>query len=119
MTLDTVRQAFEDWRRHRKSQNEPIPERLWRLVTALPSTHKPWELRKALGINNEQLKRYCLSIADQKPISVVQNGFIEAVLPSTAPVDCTLTLQGSSRTLTLQFPIQQLAGVLPLLEAYL
>ncbi len=49
MKLDTVRQAFEDWRRHRKSQNEPIPERLWRLVTALPSTHQPaWKTKKTI-----------------------------------------------------------------------
>jgi hypothetical protein len=117
MTLDTVRQAFEEWRANRSSGREQIPERLWMMVQGLLSDHKPGELRVALGINSQQLKRYCPEVNERKPLTT-HDGFIETLLPSPS-MDCKLTLQGSSRTLSIQVPVGQLSQVLPLLESYL
>lgn len=118
MTLETVRQAFEEWRANRNSGREHIPERLWMMVQGLLSDHKPGELRAALGINSQQLKRYCPDVNDRKPLVAQHDGFIETLL-SVPSVDCKLTLQGSSRTLSIQVPVEHLAKVLRLLENYL
>lgn len=117
MTLETVRQAFEEWRANRNSGREHIPERLWMMVQGLLSNHKPGELRATLGINSQQLKRYCPDVNDRKPL-ITHDGFIETLLPSPS-MDCKLILQGTSRTLSVQISVGQLAQVLPLLENYL
>lgn len=118
MTLETVQQAFKEWRANKIDRKGHIPQQLWEMVKALLAHHKPGVLRTALGISSQQLRRYCTT-HDVGPVVPAQHdGFIEARI-SPPSSDCQLTLQGLNRTLRIALPVEQLANVLPLLEAYL
>lgn len=58
LTLDAVKQQFDDWRAH-KQHSDQIPERLWDLVRELIDKHhyKRTPVGRALGISSGQLKR--------------------------------------------------------------
>jgi surfactin synthase thioesterase subunit len=118
MTLNKVCKAFEDWRANRSHRNEQIPEHLWVMVRALLPHYKRSTICKALHLSGGGFIRNCVDVKTQQP-SVVQNDeFIEMLLPLPT-ADCTLTLQGARKTLSIKIPSQHLSTVLPLLEAYL
>ena len=55
-TLESVQQQFSDWRTHRSSKREPIPERLWQAAVRLCAVHTVGCVSCALRLSFTKLK---------------------------------------------------------------
>ena len=57
--LDTVKQAFSEWRAQRPRPNK-IPNKLWGLVKPLLNEYPPSMVSRALGISSSQIRKNVL-----------------------------------------------------------
>ena len=119
LTIEQVKSAFANWRLT-KAHKERIPENLLNLVRQLLSNYKKRQICKELGLSGSQLKIISSSI-QKKPLVadeiVTNDGFVTATLPILPW--CELSIKGTTRTLTVKFPTEQLQQILPLMVAQL
>ena len=93
------------------------------MVNQLLSTHKKSELRKALGITNNQIQLHCTTSQTKQsqvktPLQPIGD-FVEATPPSLNAGMAEMTLKGESKSLHLCLPASTLCEVLPMLGALL
>ena len=123
VTLESAKQAFDEWRVAKININTPTPAELWKMVNDLLPRHKKTELCKALGISNHQIQSHCATgqpTDDQTPTpSHPVDGFVEAMPPTVNVTMTELTLKGVSKSLHLSLPTAALGEVLPVLGSLL
>ena len=56
-TLESVQQQFSDWRAHRSSKREPIPDRLWQAAVRLCDVHTVGRVSCALRLSFMGIKK--------------------------------------------------------------
>jgi len=118
MQLDKVYEAFTKWRTNKNNSSERVPRYLWDMVEKLQINYKPSTICKTLGLSGAQFKKYGLGTQAIKNSIAEEDGFVEAVLPTSTP-HCEISLQGKRNTLSIKLLPQQLPMILPLLETYL
>jgi len=84
LTVEEVKELFEEWRKNRKHR-EPIPPLLWNTAVALTQHHSLYEVSNYLRLNYNDLK------ARMQKSSIVPPAFIE--LPVAASVECTIEIE--------------------------
>lgn len=115
LTLDDVAQSFEEWRSRRTSQSTPIPTRLWALVAKIKNDYPLSKIYQRLRISSLQFHTH----VEPHAIDIGSDDFVEVSLAQTTmsqetlPSEITISLQSSSRTLSLNIAPQQIAEVLP------
>lgn len=122
LTMEEVAAAFEHWREERTRRNEPVPERLWKLVQGLSSHYKLRHIQKVLRLTTGQFNKYLKPYDKQKSIKSTMNEFaVGAFVPEQRHNDeqCELTLQGANKSLQIKINIQNIAPILSLMERYL
>lgn len=94
--LSQVMGAFDNWRAHRGSRRERIPEQLWQRAASLARRHGVSRVAKLLHLAHSGLKRrVALASSEQVPAPVQTNAvqFIEMFTPAsvsaTHPVQTT------------------------------
>lgn len=116
--LAPVRWALEAWRKSRKPR-QPIPETLWRQMTALARTHGVSPVSQALRLDYNSLKgRVAQTSATQSPSS---SGFVELKFPPSSdyPAACVAQLEdGQGRKLTLRWASAPAGDLLGLVQAF-
>jgi hypothetical protein len=109
LTLESVEEAFAQWREQRSNLSEPIPKKLWEMVSKLPQKYKRTVICRRLRLSGSQLKQYLDS-------SSSGSGF---VLASVNPVkekltpNLQLTIQGKERALMLSVDMHTFDKILP------
>jgi len=92
VTLDSVKQAFDDWRNQR-GREKAIPPDLWRQVVQLVPHYRQRHLLKTLRLNHAQLRKHLDSITqrssdthrvEQTPSAQPPSPFVKAFLPPAA-----------------------------------
>jgi hypothetical protein len=123
VTLESAKQAFDEWRATKRNINTPAPVELWDMVNRLLPTHKKSELCKVLAISSHQIQSHCTTdqMIDDQALTPSQpvEGFIEATPPAVNATMAELTLKEGSRSLHLCVPTTVLGEVLPMLGALL
>lgn len=88
-TLESVREAFDDWRKDRSSHNKKIPDYLWQQVLKILPQYRIGQLLNTLKLNHAQLKKHLIS-NDQQPIKINElstkqlksdTSFVQAFIP--------------------------------------
>ena len=114
ITLASAEEAFHQWRAHRTSRVETIPENLWNMALGLYPEHKRSNICHRLSLNGGQFKR---RLEDAYP-AIANNGFVLAssgevkANPKPSP-EVQLSLQGKERTLTFCIRVDALLQILP------
>lgn len=113
LTLESVEEAFRDWRAQRSSGKESIPEALWSMALELYPQYIRSKICERLRLSGSQFKRRL----EGSDASSRGKGFVlascdedKAMLVGT---EIQLTLQGQARSMTLCFDRHALAHVLP------
>ena len=91
VSLETVKKAFEDFRKTKNHRGEPYPESLWQMARALAPAHTPVQIYRALGISHDSCHRQVL----QKPIKrskPKRQRFIPLSIPTPPKVIAKTTL---------------------------
>ena len=57
ITLESVQQQFIDWRAHRSSTKEPIPDRLWEAAVRLCDDYTVSQVSRALRLSFTKLRK--------------------------------------------------------------
>jgi len=110
LTLESVEEAFQQWREQLSNLSEPIPKKLWEMVLKIYPKYKRTVICRRLRLSGSQLKQYL----DSRCFS--ESGF---VLASVNPVqekltpNLQLTIQGKERTLILSVDVHALDKILP------
>ena len=118
LTLESVEEAFRQWRLQRSSRKEPIPEALWSMALGLYPQYMRSKICHYLRLSGAQLKR---RLEDDGGASRA-NGFVlatpqeevkklQALATQSAPI--TMVVTGTRRTLELSVDIDSLEAVLP------
>lgn len=120
LTIDSVKAAFQEWRLHRRSSAEPIPENLWAMATGLEPHYKRSTICQQLRLSGSQFKQRLEGVCDR----LIESGFVLASLDkveadSKLLPEVQLTIQGQVRSLTLCVNVNVLSQVLPHLGALL
>lgn len=74
LTLESVQQQFSDWRAHRSSKREHIPDRLWQAAVRLCDVHTVGCVSCALGLSFTKLKERLPGnhFAKEKPVQFLR-----------------------------------------------
>lgn len=112
--LGQLQLRFEQWRQHKSTPGQRIPEPLWQAATELARQQGVSRIAQLLRLNYKTLKERANSQASLKPVSRPEP-FIELALPGPAPVLSLLEVvnrQGARLSLQLPPPSsQQLADL--------
>lgn len=115
-TLESVEEAFREWRKNRRNSVEPIPENLWAMATGLYPQYKRSTLCQKLRLGGSQLKQRI----DGGVSRLTDSGFVLASRDEIGsnlkpmPISAVqLTIQGQARSLTLCVDVTSLNQVLP------
>lgn len=110
LTLESVEEAFAQWREQRSNRSEPIPKKLWEMVLKIYPKYKRTVICRRLRLSGRQLKQHldsrCCSESGFVLASV--NSVKEHLIPSIQ-----LTIQGKERTLILSVDVHALDKILP------
>lgn len=60
ITLNSIREQFEAWRRDRSNRREPIPQHLWQAAVELCNTHNITRVYRTLRLSSSELKKRIL-----------------------------------------------------------
>jgi hypothetical protein len=120
ITLESTEAAFCEWRAHRMSRVEPIPENLWSMALALYPQYKRSAICHRLHLSGSQFKQHL----ERDGHARADSGFVlasrEEVKKNLNPrAEVQLTLQGKERLLTLCVSVDTLPQVLPYVGALL
>lgn len=119
LNLSSVEAAFQQWRTGRDSRTESIPEELWSMALGLYPQYQRTKICRHLQLSGGQFKQRL-----ERRETGENHGFVLAsrdesqIIPELNP-EIQLTLQGSTRTMTLCFDVHALAQVLPHVGALL
>lgn len=111
LTLESVEEAFHQWREQRSSRSESIPKKLWEMVIKIYPKYKRTVICRRLRLSGSQLKKYL----DSRFISS-GGGFVLASIDSAKEdlsPNIQLTIQGKERTLILSVDVHALDKILP------
>jgi hypothetical protein len=119
-TLESAEEAFREWRMHRRSSVESIPENLWAMAIGLFPQYKRSAICQKLRLSGSQLKQRIEGAVSR----LTDSGFVLAsrdeVESNSKPIPVVqLTIQGEVRSLTLCVDVNNLNQVLPHLGALL
>lgn len=120
ITIEAVEESFNQWRAHRSSLAEPIPDSLWSMALSLYPEHKRSEICDALRLSGSQFKRRL-----EKSIpGLAQEGFVlaspvQAAIPSAPCQAIEISSAGKERTLRLSVDVHALHQLLPQMGALL
>jgi hypothetical protein len=110
LTLESVEQAFAQWREQRSSRSESIPKKLWEMVLKIYPKYKRTVICRRLRLSGSQLKQQLDSSSSSGA------GF---VLASANPIkekltpNLQLTIQGKERALMLSVDKHTFDKILP------
>lgn len=114
LTLESVEEAFRQWRDQRSSRVESIPEMLWSMALGLYPQYKRSKICRILRLSGGQFKERI----DAGSYPFPSTGFVLAsnkekvkATPISSP-EIQLTLQGQARSMTLCFDVHALGQVL-------
>jgi hypothetical protein len=110
LTLESVEEAFQQWREQRSSRSESIPKKLWEMVLKIYPKYKRTVICRRLRLSGSQLKQYLDSGSSSG------GGFVLASIDSTKEdlsPNIQLTIQGKERTLILSVDAHALDKILP------
>ena len=110
LTLESVEEAFQQWREQRSNLSEPIPKKLWEMVLKIYPKYKRSVICRRLRLSGSQLKQYL----DSRCFS--ESGFVLASVDSVKEhlnPNIQLTIQGKERALMLSVDIHTFNKVLP------
>jgi hypothetical protein len=89
--LQTVSDAFAEWRQQTRGKRSPIPEELWQAAAALSAFYSTSKISKALRLDYAKLKLYVTKA------SPGECSFIELKAESLFPApQCSIRLQSPS-----------------------
>lgn len=90
VSLDTVKKAFEDFRKTKIRRGQQYPEPLWQMARALIPTYTPIQIYRALCISHDLCHKRVL----QKPMrpKVKHQRFISLSIPAAPKVIAKATL---------------------------
>lgn len=110
LTLESVEEAFQQWREQRSSRSESIPKELWGMVLKIYPKYKRTVICRRLRLSGSQLKKYL----DSRFISS-GGGFVLASIDSAKKYlpDVHVTIQGKERTLILSVDVHTFDKILP------
>lgn len=119
VTIEQVKDAFEQWRSERKNRSEAIPEALWSMAVSLYPKFKRSIICQSLGLNGAHLRHHL-----EKAGHVFRTeGFVLASAKTEnvekVSSELCLTLEGKQRTLTINCELSSLGKVFSQLEAFL
>lgn len=113
LTLESVVEAFRQWREKRSSRAEAIPEELWSMALGLYPQYIRSKICHHLRLSGSQFKRRLESHDDTS----CMKGFVLAsrneIKEPILGTKIQLTMQGQSRSMTLFFDAYTLGQVLP------
>lgn len=107
LTLEKVKQSFDDWRFNRRG-NESIPDYLWEQVKILLLTYSRGELMRHLKLTTLQFRERGLISTDSGNIKKILPKFVQ--IPSTHSIaiqhqtESKLTIQRGDTQLCLYHP---------------
>lgn len=111
LTLESVEEAFQQWREQRSSRSESIPKKLWEMVLKIYPKYKRTVICRRLGLSGSQLKQYL----DSRFISS-DGGFVLASIDSAKEdlsPNIQITIQGKERALILSVDMHTFDKILP------
>lgn len=120
LRLASVKEAFQEWRMHRSSCVEAIPEALWTMATSLYPHHKRSTICQQLRLSGSQLKQRIEGAVGR----LAESGFVLASRDgveanSKLTSEIQLTIKGQTRSLTFCVDMNALSQILPHLSALL
>ena len=71
LSLETVQEQFEKWRRNRTLKRDPIPDDLWQAAAALCKTHSIASVSRRLRLSYSELKKR-VSPSSPKPAQFME-----------------------------------------------
>jgi len=109
LTLESVEEAFQQWREQRSSRSESIPKELWKMVLKIYPKYKRTVICRRLRLSGSQLKQYLDSGSSSG------GGFVLASIDSAKKYlpDVQVTIQGKERTLILSVDVHTFDKILP------
>ena len=110
LTLESVEEAFAQWREQRSNRSEPIPKKLWEMVLKLYPKYKRTMIGRRLGLSGSQLKQHLDSHCSS------ETGFVLASVDSVKEhltSNIQLTIQGKERALMLSVDMHTFDKILP------
>ena len=110
LTLESVEEAFAQWREQRSNLSEPIPKKLWEMVSKLPQKYKRTVICRRLRLSGSQLKQQLDSSSSSGA------GFVLASVDSVKELlnpNIQLTIQGKERALMLSVDMHTFDKILP------
>lgn len=118
--LETVEEVFREWRAHRGSCKEAIPENLWVMAIGLYPQYKKSEICQRLSLSGSQFKQRL----EDSGTRLTDSGFVLASRDGVEPdlksnTAVQLRIQSGARSLTLCVDAAMLNQVLPHLGALL
>ncbi len=120
LTLESAEEAFRQWRDHRSSRVESIPEMLWSMALGLYPQYKRSKICRILRLSGGQFKERLEASGHPLPSTgfVLASREVVKATPIPRP-EIQLTLQGQARSMTLCFDMHALGQVLAHIGALL
>lgn len=105
VTLEQVVQQVADWRAHKKSVSEPIPESIWQQLFLLEKNKIPaYTLRGATGIGTKQwYRRFPKRSGTEKPFNPPRSQTANLRQPLPAGLMREVEKVPAANTLTVEF----------------
>lgn len=90
VSLDTVKKAFENFRKTKIRRGQQYPESLWQMARTLTPMYTHIQIYRALGISHDLCRKYVL----QKPMrpKLKRQRFISLSVPAAPKVIAKTTL---------------------------
>ena len=113
ITLESVEQAFCDWRAQRSNRAELIPKNLWRMALKLYPQHKRTIICRRLRLSGGQFKRhleYVNHTGFHDDFVLASRDFVKENSNSSSEIQ--LTVQGKERTLMFSVNMHSLGLIL-------
>ena len=110
LTLESVEEAFQQWREQRSNLSEPIPKKLWEMVLKIYPKYKRTVICRRLRLSGSQLKQQLDSSSSSGA------GFVLASVDSVKELlnpNIQLTIQGKERALMLSVDMHAFDKILP------
>lgn len=120
ITLESVEEAFCEWRAQRSSRTDLIPKNLWSMALGLYPKNKRSIICRRLRLSGSQFKQRL----EGSRHTFVDTGFVlasrDVIKENPVPNhNVQLTIQGQARSLTFCVDVRALSQILPHLGALL
>jgi hypothetical protein len=92
ITLESVQQAFHEWRCSKPRKNVATPQHLWDMVRSLLTDIEPDVLRAALHLTRVQMHKYVLTASECGSTSLQTQDFVTIKTP-VKTLSCDVVIQ--------------------------